>query len=139
MGVGYQQVLVHNNKNTYLPDYWVTLPKGSAYDPSNQLRRGNDFMVRLEYRPKIKSFQPFIGMLWLYRLKGDSYLNAQQERITPSGSKGTTLNGIAGVAWDISSNSTIELSYAQPFINRTVGADGLLRSKVVHLSYSYSF
>jgi hypothetical protein len=139
VGVGYQQVLIHNNKNNYLPTDWMALSKGSAYDASNQLRRGNDLMFRLEYRPKLKSIQPFIGMLCLYRLKGDSYLNAPQERITPAGSKGTTLNGVFGLAWNISNQSIIELTYAQPFINRTVGADGLLRSKVVHLSYSYLF
>lgn len=137
LGLGYQQVLVHNNSNNFLPNLWNGQAEGSFYEASNQLKRGNDFLARLEYRIGKRKIQPILGTLFLYRLKGDSYLNVLHQRVTPEGSKGTTLNILAGLSYTATSHWVIEGIYAQPLINRTVGADGLLRSKVVSIQITY--
>jgi hypothetical protein len=140
LGVAFQQVIHHSNKNNYNDTLWVAEPEGATFPQSNQLKRGNDFIVRFEKKFLLHSFTPMVGVLYLNRLKGDAYLSRYtNEYIIDPGTKGSTLNIYLGTSYAINSKNNLEFLYAQPVINRTVSADGLLRKFVFNLKYTYQF
>jgi hypothetical protein len=140
LGIGFQQVVSHNNKNNYNDSLWTPESLGSSFPQSNQLKRGNDLIIRFEKSFEIKRFSPNLGLLYLYRFKGDGYLSrTSNEYLIDPGTKGSTLNIYLGSKYSFSKKSTLEFIYAQPVVNRTVSADGLLRKFVFNLKYTYQF
>ncbi len=138
VGAGYQKVLNHNNKNTFL--YPITIaPIEDAYFESNLLRRGNDALLRAEYLFKFKKINVAPGILALYRLQKDNILNISGERMDLEGSDGLTLNITASANYSINKKIKLNLLFGAPAIVRKVRPDGLTRSMVLNFGINYNF
>lgn len=132
---GLQWVLIQNNKNNFLPEK-DTLNDG-LYFASNQLKRGNDLLLRVEHNIKIGNFNIEPGLLGIYRLKGDIITESNGNSLLLQGSKGTTLNLTLNVNFKISAKLQTALNAGAPIIVRQIRADGLTRAFVTSVQFKY--
>lgn len=140
LGIGFQQVIHHNNQNNYNDTLWTSGSVGASFPQSHELKRGNDLIVRFEKKFEIKKLEPVLGLLYLNRFKGDGYLSrTTNEYIYDPGTKGSTLNIYLGSKYKLNDKNAIDFVYTQPVVFRTVSADGLLRKFVFNLKYTYQF
>lgn len=132
------QIPVFNlNKNSYFKEYGGT----DDFPSTNLFERAPDALVRATYSIKTPSkkftFRP--NVLFIYHLGEDSYENIFGKRENIKGSDGLTINGNLITSYNLSKQSSLELSLATPFVVRDVRPDGLTRSFVAGLQYQYSF
>lgn len=132
------QIPVFNlNKNSYFAEYGGT----DDFPSTNLFERKSDALLRATYSIKTpnKKFTFKPNVLFIYHLGEDSFENIFGERENITGSDGLTINGNLITAYNLSKQSSIELSLATPFVVRDVRPDGLTRSFVLGLQYQYSF
>lgn len=122
---GYQRVLVDRNNNTYEDD-------GLGYFTSDQLRRGDDAMLRAARRFVVEGIDLVPSVLAIYRVQGDRVMNRVVE-----GSDGLTLNLAVAASTRMTDDVDLRLDLASPLIIRKVRADGLTRSFVAALEIRY--
>lgn len=132
------QIPVFNlNRNSYFAEYGGT----DDFPSTNLFERKSDALLRATYSIKTpnKKFTFKPNVLFIYHLGEDSFENIFGERENITGSDGLTINGNLITAYNLSKQSSIELSLATPFVVRDVRPDGLTRSFVLGLQYQYSF
>lgn len=127
---GWQQPLTGANANTFLPGLDTRL-EAPAYPPSNQFNRKADVLARAAYTLVIKSrFSLNGGLLGIYHLGEDTYLDAANKSLPISGSSGLTLNATLAGWWTVHPKMRIGFTAGTPLIVREVRPDGLTRSIV---------
>lgn len=150
VGVGYrwgrtsvQAALQHpltNNDNGFLT---TDHPVGSAYSviPStNRFVRRGDILLRVSHGFALNErWSLTAGLLPIYHLADDRYTDAAGVERDITGSKGLTLNGNLFLEYRLNDANSIELQFGAPFITRDTRPDGLTRSFVAGIEYSYSF
>ena len=132
------QIPVFNlNKNSYFKEYGGT----DAFPSTNLFERKSDALVRATYSIKTpnKKFTFKPNVLFIYHLGEDSFENIFGQRKNIPGSDGLTINGNLITSYNLSKQSSLELSLATPFVVRNIRPDGLTRSFVLGLQYQYSF
>lgn len=132
------QIPVFNlNKNSYFKEYGRT----DDFPSTNLFERKSDALLRATYSIKTtnKKFTFKPNVLFIYHLGEDSFENILGQRESIKGSDGLTINGNLITSYNISKQSSLELSLATPFVVRDVRPDGLTRSFVAGLQYRYSF
>ena len=132
------QIPVFNlNKNSYFKEYGGT----DDFPSTNLFERKPDALLRATYSIKTpnKKFTFKPNVLFIYHLGEDSFENIFGQRENINGSDGLTLNGNLITAYNLSKQSSLELSLATPFVVRDVRPDGLTRSVTIGLQYQYSF
>lgn len=131
-----QLPVFNNNKNSYFDEYSAS----NDFSSTNLFERKPDVLFRTTYiinTNKKFTFKP--NLLFIYHLGEDSYENIFGNRTSIVGSDGLTLNGNLITSYAISSNKSIELSLATPFVIRDSRPDGLTRSFTAGLIYKYAF
>lgn len=137
---GWQQPLSGINRNNFLPQYWNT-NEADKYPPSNDFNRKGDVLLRAAYTFHVhKKFTLTSGMLGIYHLSNDTYINANisNNPIAINGSRGTTLNATLAASWNVYDQVAIGFSAGTPLIYRDVRPDGLTRSIVVATEIRWS-
>ena len=132
------QIPVFNlNKNSYFKEYGGT----DDFPSTNLFERKPDGLLRATYSIKTpnKKFTFKPNVLFIYHLGEDSYENIFGQRENINGSDGLTILGNLITLYNLSKQSSLELSLATPFVVRDVRPDGLTRSFVLGLQYQYSF
>ncbi len=145
VGLTYKKWLFHtalqlpvfnNNKNSYFDEYSAS----NDFQSTNLFERKPDFLLRTTYtivaNEKL-TFKP--NLLFLYHLGNDSYETIFGTREVIKGSEGVTLNANLITSYAFTTNKSIELSLATPFVVRDVRPDGLTRSFTAGISYIYGF
>lgn len=137
---GFQQPLSGINRNNFLPEYWNTT-EAESYPPSNDFDRKADVLLRAVYTMNIRKLSVNAGLLGIYHLEEDTYVNANTSNnpISIKGSSGLTLNATLAVFWVVNSSITIGISAGMPLYYRDVRPDGLTRSIVVLPEIRWNF
>jgi hypothetical protein len=134
IGAGYQKPF-GSNGNTFLHEQWEGNENALKYWESNQLKRGDDVMLRVDKYFKIKEKNSlFAGFLGVYRLQKDR-ITKDGEEVRLDQSDGITLNASIGYTIALQNNGSIRLLLAAPVITREVRADGLTRTAIFSLTY----
>jgi len=138
---GWQQPLTGSNRNNFLPQYWSDA-KAVKYPPTNDFNRKGDVLLRSAYRLLQKNkFKLEGGLLGIYHLGEDTYVDANQSTrpISIKGSGGLTLNLTALAELQLNNKWTIGLTGGAPLVVRDVRPDGLTRSFVLAPQLKYQF
>ena len=134
--VGYQHAL-NGNENGFLHNVWQGDPKAFDYFESNQLKRGDDLMVRIE-RKFLKDNKMFtLGLLPIWRFQKDEIIDAQNQSMLLDGSNQLTININAGYTYNINENLRLRFTYGNPVLWRKTRADGLTRFFVFYAGMVY--
>ena len=129
--------VVNMNKNSYFKEFGGT----NDFPSTNLFQRQPDALLRATYSiltaNKKFTFKP--NLLFIYHLGEDSFENPFGKRENILGSDGLTVNGNLITAYNLNSQSSVELSLATPFVVRDIRPDGLTRLFVAGITYKYSF
>lgn len=135
-----QQPLTQNKNEFMASSHAMTSPL-SMFQSTKNFQRAGDILVRVAYPIKAGSKWVFTpSLLPIYHLGADRFLNDitnKEEKI--AGSEGLTLNGNLYADYTLSSTSSLQVNLATPFIVRRSRPDGLTRSFIATIEYSYRF
>ncbi len=142
IATGFQSPLTHNeNKFTWAPwNKTSDSAKINVYPRSNALKRGYDIMLRIERNFRFSKWNTYIGLLPIYRLKKDEFLNPKSNKYeTVEGSNGLAMTLLIGGGYKITIHSCIKILVGTRVVKRKNNADGLSRLAVTSISYEYTF
>lgn len=135
--LGYQHAF-NANKNEYL---FRTTKHSNAYNSyfeSNRLMRSDDAIFRVNRTFIVKKINMNAGLLFIYHLKNDTYINKLNERQVISGSEGLTLNLNFAAVVPITKKFDFIFIYASPVVTRKARPDGLTRKYIVQIGLKYN-
>jgi hypothetical protein len=142
---GYQQAL-NQVENRFTWGAWNGSPLREVaghYPLSNQLKRGNDVMFRVERNFRSSRFNTYIGLLGIYRVKKDEITSPQtKQRVEVQKSDGLALTALYGFGYRFSVKTAVKFLIGASLIKRNHGKgnpDGLSRQLVNTLSFEYRF
>jgi hypothetical protein len=137
---GLQIPVIQKNKNSFFADEY-TDPKAKSFASTNNFRRKSDALARVGYNIAIgtKSINLKPNLLAIYHLGKDTYENRFGNRTIIDGSEGLTLNIGLIASKKITAKSSVEIIAATPLIVRDIRADGLTRSAIINLQYTFQF
>ena len=140
IGVAYQQPLTNPNDNQFSPADFPD-PRAGDYLATRSLTRKADVLLRVSYSIPLLENKLNIrpGLLPIYHLGNDLFLDENDMEQEIEGSQGLTLNGNIFVDYNINETNTIALNWGRPFISRDAFPDGLLRRFVVGVDYKVRF
>ena len=140
LNAGIQIPVVQKNKNTFFPDEYSD-PRINNFPATNNFKRKSDALLRIGHYIFIKKSSITLkpNILAIYHLGEDSYENRLGKRENINGSDGVTMNAAIIATKRFKNNNQLELITAAPFIVRDVRPDGLTRSVVVNIQYSFIF
>jgi hypothetical protein len=138
---GWQQPISGTNGNNFLPAVWHDTPEAGKYPPSNDFNRKGDVLLRAAYAITLKRFLFTPGLLAIYHLGEDTYIDTSVSNnpITIAGSQGLTLNATLAGSWTLSDRLVIGFSAGTPIIFRDVRPDGLTRKIVFAPEIHWNF
>lgn len=135
IAVALQQPLTRN-KNGFTAEQLPASSSFRKFQSTNEYSRSGDVLLRLSYPVAVSeqwSITP--GILPIYHLKNDSYVDTAETNRTIAGSQGLTLNLNLFAAYTIGPDQSIDTSIGFPVVTRTARPDGLTRSVVVAIEY----
>lgn len=137
--VAVQQPLTQG-KNRFSPELFDSLSVFSAFQSTKDFKRRGDVLARVNYAWSVsKHWKLTPGLLAIYHLGEDTYLDASNVRKPIVGSDGLTLNGMLFTQYSINKSHKLELSLGTPFVVRDSRPDGLTRSIVATLEWKWIF
>jgi hypothetical protein len=135
ISIGYQHPL-NRNKNGFLHSQWLDNEDALDYFESNQLKRGDDLILRIEKRYDRPRSTIYIGVLPIVRLQKDEIIK-NGSVVKLMGSSGLTFNLNFTMQKSLSDRLNFRLGVGGPLIFRETRADGLTRALVVSLGLYY--
>ena len=140
LNAGIQIPIIQKNKNTFFPDEY-SYPPISNFPATNNFKRKSDALVRVGHYLYLKKSSITLkpNILAIYHLGEDSYENRFGKRESINGSDGLTINAGIIASKRFKNNNQLEIVAAAPFIVRDSRPDGLTRSFVVNIQYSFIF
>lgn len=130
-------VLKHTNNNTFDAAAYAEGSNAAQYFSSNQLHRGNDVSIRTEYYFEKHKKWLAPGIIFIYRLNGDTYRNEKNERVKIKDSAGASFNFTLTGYFETSSRSAWQAQLGVPFIVRHARPDGTTRTATLNFTYIY--
>lgn len=131
---------ITQTKNTFLSDVYDSTYYMSDFQSTNLLDRKGDVLIRGTYKWQINEKIDFSSsLLSIYHLGKDSFIDENNVKQTIEGSDGLTINLNLFFDYKLSDSSNLHISFASPLIVREIRPDGLTRSFISVLSYTYSF
>jgi len=134
------QIPLQQNENAFFPGMF---PAGSMLNDiqaTNAFQRQADIMLHVSRTIPMSdkiTFTP--GLLPIYHITADEYTGIDGIQYVIEGSDGLTLNGTVFINVKTGLSSNFEFDLGFPFIVREARPDGLTRSFVFGVSYSYQF
>lgn len=125
--LAWQQPLVQNNSTFFISDY----PAGSIdsrYTSTNGFERRADALARVYYNIRFGSkwlFTP--GVLPIYHVGDDSWIDKTGQRKTIPGSQGLTLNTNVALRYTLGDKSYLRFTAGAPVLARKVRPEGLTK------------
>lgn len=134
---GAQIPLSQNNKNTFFANGDDTLHFAST----NQFLRKPDLLLRGTYHrfSKNKSWKYSGGLLGIYHISNDTYVDALGNRKDIDNSTGLTLNVVLAAHHYLKNNRYFTISLGAPVVVREIRPDGLTRGFVATFEYHFKF
>ncbi|MGO4707949.1 hypothetical protein AB4Y90_02300 [Chryseobacterium sp. 2TAF14] len=150
IGIGYQikklqlvaalQQPLTQNKNQFVAESYPANSVFRNFQTTKDFKRSGDILLRASYPIRISNnFQLTPGLLNIYHLSNDKFtnLNGSQQQI--EGSEGLTINGNLFLDYKLNESNALQLSIGAPFLIRDIRPDGLTRSFIANLEYSFRF
>ncbi len=132
-----QQPLTRN-KNRFRAEQFPLSSSFRTFQSTNEYSRSGDVLVRFSYPVAVsEEWNVTPGVLPIYHLANDSYIDSTGNRMSIAGSQGLTLNVNLFITYVIGSDQSINASFGFPIATRTVRPDGLTRSAVLTIDYKY--
>jgi len=132
---GFQHVM-SRNKNEFLLAAWNGRPEAAAYEESNQLRRGDDLVLRVERIFTREGRLLSLSLLPVIRLQKDRFVKNDHE-LAIDGSRGLTVNVNLDWSKELGDHFRIHGNLAAPIWWRRVRPDGLTRFFVIYAGLNY--
>lgn len=138
--LGLQLPLTENNENNFTPSLNTNV-EATDFPNTNQFRRSADILLRVQrqWNSSNKKWMFNAGLLGLYHLGEDKFLDLNEEEISIANSAGLTLNITLGADYKISDTMTLGVSWGNPVAVREERPDGLTRSFVITPSFRWNF
>lgn len=137
LSLAWQHILDHNNRNGFLRSVWQNNEDAQKYFESAGLIRGDDATLRIERLFKVKQLEIAPGLLSIYRLQKDRIIGAEGQETELEDSDGLTLNLTASAGWSFLPRHRLQAQLGFPVIVRKTRADGLTRTLVVNIAYTW--
>jgi len=139
-GFAYQQPLSNPNGNQFIPASFPD-PRAGDYLPTRDFSRSADVLLRATYaQPLLKDkLKARVGLLPIYHLSEDTFIDENDMEQSIAGSQGLTLNFNLAVDFSFSDVSQVSINYGRPWIARDAIPDGLLRTTVLGFEYKVRF
>ncbi len=137
---GIQIPVINKNKNTFFPDEYSDR-RVENFLPTNNFKRKGDALLRAGRYLFIEGTSIVLkpNILAIYHLGNDRFENRLGKNESIPGSAGLTLNAGLTASKRFKNNNQLEIITAAPFIVRDKRPDGLTRSIVINVQYSFSF
>lgn len=138
--VGAIQLPLTQNSNAFFASDYPANSALSRIQSTNKFTRAADVMMRVAYTINIgDKLKLTPAVLPIYHLANDEYTNELDEVVVIDGSEGLTFNGNLFVNYALNHKSALEFNTGFPFVVRSARPDGLTRSYIFNLEYSYKF
>ncbi len=140
IAAGYQRALNRVNSQFLWRD-WEGTPNqvwADHYPQANQLLRGDDLMMRVEYNLRFSRFNANTGLLAIYRPTKDQ-IQVGERTIDVRGSDGLALTYLVGVGYKFNTRSAIKIGAGFRLRRRPRNPDGLSREFVNTVTYQFNF
>ncbi|MCF8366357.1 MAG: hypothetical protein K9H16_11280 [Bacteroidales bacterium] len=134
-----QQPLVQNNENGFLKSVWENDQAAQKYSDSKKIERNSDIVARFDKTFISGNFVLTAGLIPIFHLGEDSYINENDERTKIMGSDGLTLNFALSAGYTINDWTFVKVFYGSPLITRDVQPAGLARSYSGGVSFGFRF
>lgn len=134
------QIPLEQNDNAFFPG---SFPAGSMINDiqaTNAFQRQADIMLHISRTIPMSdkiTFTP--GLMPIYHVGEDEYTGIDGRQYSIDGSDGLTLNGTVYINVEVGTSGNFEFDLGFPFIVREARPDGLTRSFVFGVNYSYGF
>jgi hypothetical protein len=140
LNAGIQIPVIQKNKNTFFPDEYSD-PLIDNFSATNNFKRKSDALLRVGHYLLLKKSSVTLkpNILAIYHLGEDSYENRFGQKESITGSNGLTMNAGIMATKRFKNSNQLEIVAAAPFIVRDTRPDGLTRSIVVNVQYSFLF
>jgi len=139
--LGYQHPF-NINGNEFLWSRWEGHPLKAVsdlYPQARTLRRGNDFMIRVERNFRFSRLNFSLAYLGIYHLRNDEFqLTDGTVRISDD-TEGLVQNGLLSAGYRFSTNSAVKFIFGIRLNERKKNPDGLSREWVSTIAYQYNF
>lgn len=110
------------------------------YPVSDNLKRGNDVMLRVERNFRFARFNFFSGLLPIYRINKDEITNPKDgKRVKVDGSNGLAMTWLNGFGYRLTAKSSIKVLGGISVVRRKTNPDGLSREYVFTLTCQYRY
>ena len=150
VGIGYQikklqlaaalQQPLTQNKNQFVAENYPANSVFRDFQTTKDFKRSGDVLLRASYPIKITDkFQITPGFLNIYHLSKDKFTNSASSHQEIEGSEGLTINGNIFLDYNLNENNALQLNVGVPFLVRDIRPDGLTRSFIANLEYSFRF
>jgi hypothetical protein len=133
----------NRNNNDFLWSRWANSGHSEEYilkyAQAKELRRGTDVMVRVERNFRFSRLNFSLGLLPIYRITNDEFINDDGQVIKPDKAKGLALSAIGTAGYQFNVRTGIKLLFGTKLVQRDRNPDGLTREIVNTVSYFYRF
>ncbi|WP_029295416.1 hypothetical protein [Chryseobacterium hispalense] len=149
-GVGYQikklqlvaalQQPLTQNENQFNAKNQAANSVLAGFQSTKDFKRSGDVLLRASYPIKITEKLQFTpSLLNIYHLSKDKFTNAAGLQQEIDGSEGLTINGNVFLDYTLNKTNALQLNVGVPFLVRDTRPDGLTRSFITNLEYSFKF
>lgn len=134
------QIPLNQNENIFVAENYPPNSALREFQTTKNFKRSLDILLRITY-PIVynKNYKVLLSLLPIYHLANDKFTNSLGIEKEINGSKGLTLNGNVYFYYHINKTNSVMLNIGVPFIVRDSRPDGLTRSFISTVEYSYSF
>ena len=137
--LAYQQPLIQN-ENKFIPFVWEVDSPLHEFQQTYGYQRKGDILMRFSYPLRLHDNLSFIpGLLPIYHLNEDEYLDTNNSYQAIEGSAGLTVNATLFFEYKLGEKSMFGLHLGFPLLVREVRPDGLTRSFVLGTEFNLAF
>lgn len=128
------------NKNSFVAESFSEEHEFRNFITTNGFHRSGDLVIKSTYTIVKKPKLAFgAGILPVFHLGNDTFIDSSGIRSEINGSEGLTLNMTGFLDYAINKTGRILINFGAPLIARDKRPDGLTRSFVLSLSYTLHF
>lgn len=136
------QYSTNKNDNMFLWGPWRSSEDSLIaleYPRAKQLKRGFDVMLRVERNFRFSRFNFYMGLLPIWRLTPDTFVNPKGVREDAAGSTGLAMTVLVGTGYQFNIHHGIKVLFGKQVVKREHNPDGLSRLWVTSVNYEIKF
>ncbi|GAA0551198.1 hypothetical protein [Chitinophaga japonensis] len=140
LAAAWQQPLSGRNKNTFFAEDWPGNAHAMQFRSTNRFLRKGDVLLRLNRHLRVgDAWVLNAGLLPVYHLANDSYIDKSGNSISIEGSRGLTLNANIAALFKASQRLDIGFTAGWPLVSRDARPEGLTRTMVLSPELKWKF